>query len=160
MSALYDRDFNLWIQKTASDLKSKDMDAIDWNNSIDEIEGIGKSERRALQSYLERLIEHLLKRRATAQIAAFGDLDANASAYWEAEKERCQRGWKIEINEFRSRIERILEDSPSLKNYLEEIYSKIHNLAVARMSIAFELPTDASISKDFALSKEFSDEQI
>lgn len=81
MSALYDRDFNLWIQKTASDLKSKDMDAIDWNNSIDEIEGMGKSERRALQSYLERLIEHLLKRRATAQIAAFGDLDANASAY-------------------------------------------------------------------------------
>lgn len=75
MSALYDRDFNLWIQKAASDLKSKDMDAIDWNNLIDEIEGIGKSERRALQSYLERLIEHLLKLK-----------------YWEAERERCQRG--------------------------------------------------------------------
>lgn len=143
MSALYDRDFNLWIQKTASDLKSKDMDAIDWNNLIDEIEGMGKSERRALQSYLERLIEHLLKLK-----------------YWEAERERCQRGWKIEIIEFRSRIERILDDSPSLKNYLAQIYPKIHNLAVARMSIVFDLPEDASISKSFVLSEAFTDEQI
>ena len=61
MSVLYNRDFNLWIQKTVSDLKNKDMDAIDWENLIDEIEGISKSDRRALQSYLERLIEHLLK---------------------------------------------------------------------------------------------------
>ncbi|BAZ43928.1 hypothetical protein NIES4102_09310 [Chondrocystis sp. NIES-4102] len=61
MSALYNQDFNLWIQKTVSDLKNKDMKAIDWSNLIDEIEGMGKSERRALQSYLERLIEHLLK---------------------------------------------------------------------------------------------------
>ena len=143
MSALYDRDFNLWIQKTASDLKSKDMDAIDWNNLIDEIEGMGKSERRALQSYLERLIEHLLKLK-----------------YWEAERERCQRGLKIEIIEFRSRIERILDDSPSLKNYLAQIYPKIHNLAVARMSIVFDLPEDASISKSFVLSEAFTDEQI
>ena len=143
MSALYDRDFNLWIQKTASDLKSKDMDAIDWNNLIDEIEGMGKSERRALQSYLERLIEHLLKLK-----------------YWEAERERCQRGWKIEIIEFRSRIERILDDSPSLKNYLTQIYPKTHNLAVARMSIVFDLPEDASISESFVLSEAFTDEQI
>ena len=141
MSALYNRDFNLWIQKTVSDLKNKDMDAIDWNNLIDEIEGMGKSDRRALQSYLERLIEHLLKLK-----------------YWDAERDRCERGWKIEILEFRSRIERILNDSPSLKNYLTEIYPKVHRLAVARMSIAFDLPDDAFISKSFALSDTFGDE--
>lgn len=141
MSALYNRDFNLWIQKTVSDLKNKDMDAIDWNNLIDEIEGMGKSERRALQSYLERLIEHLLKLK-----------------YWDAERTRCERGWKIEILEFRSRIERILNDSPSLKNYLTEIYPKVHRLAVARMSIIFDLPNDASIPQSFALSDTFVDE--
>ena len=54
MSALYYRDFNLWLQKTASDLKNKDFNAINWSNLIDEIEGIGKSERRAFQSYLQR----------------------------------------------------------------------------------------------------------
>ena len=114
MSVLYNRDFNLWIQKTVSDLKSKDMDAIDWEHLIDEIEGMGKSDR-------------------------------------------CERVWKIEIIEFRSRIERILDDSPSLKNYLTEIYPKAHRLAVARMSIVFDLPNDASISKSFALSNNFSD---
>lgn len=74
MPNLYDRDFNLWIQKAVSDLKNQDMKAIDWNNLIDEIEGMAKSERRALQSYLERLIEHLLKLK-----------------YWEAERDRCER---------------------------------------------------------------------
>ena len=116
------------------------MDAIDWKHLIDEIEGMGKSDRRALQSYLERLIEYLLKLK-----------------YWHAERDRCERGWKIEIIEFRSRIERILDDSPSLKNYLTEIYPKAHRLAVARMSIVFDLPNDASISESFALSNNFSD---
>ncbi len=141
MSALYDHDFNLWIQQTVSNLKSKDMDAIDWNNLIDEIEGIGKSDRRALQSYLERLIEHLLKLK-----------------YWDGERERCERGWKIEILEFRSRIERIINDSPSLKNFLSEIYPKVHKLAVARMSIVFDLPDNALISESLALSDRFVEE--
>lgn len=141
MSALYDHDFNLWIQQTVSNLKSKDMDAIDWNNLIDEIEGMGKSDRRALQSYLERLIEHLLKLK-----------------YWDGERDRCERGWKIEILEFRSRIERILNDSPSLKNFLSEIYPKVHKLAVARMSIVFDLPDNALISESFALSDRFVEE--
>ena len=140
MSSLYHRDFNLWIQKTVSNLKNKDLAAIDWENLIDEIEGMGKSDRRALQSYLERLIEHLLKLK-----------------YWDAERDRCERGWKIEILEFRSCIERILADSPSLKNYLTEIYPKAHRLAVAKMSILFDLPNEASISESFALSDNFSD---
>ena len=61
MSSLYDRDFNLWIQDTVSNLKNRDLNAIDWDILIDEIEGMGKSDRRALRSYLERLIEHLLR---------------------------------------------------------------------------------------------------
>ena len=140
MTALYNRDFNLWIQKTVSDLKNKDMNRIDWSNLIDEIEGMGKSERRALQSYLERLLEHLLKLK-----------------YWNAERDRCEKGWKIEIIEFRSRIERILSDSPSLKNYLAEIYPQAHKLAVARMSIVFDLPDNAVISKSFALADTFTE---
>ena len=61
MSSLYNRDFNLWIQDTVSNLKNRDLNAIDWDILIDEIEGMGKSDRRALRSYLERLIEHLLR---------------------------------------------------------------------------------------------------
>ena len=140
MSALYHRDFNLWLQKTASDLKNKDVEAIDWSNLIDEIEGMGKSERRALQSYLQRLIEHLLKLN-----------------YWKTEYDRCQRGWKLEVIEFRTRIKNILDDSPSLKNYVTEIYPRIHELALVRMSIIFNLPENAAISQSFALSDKFID---
>ena len=95
MSALYNRDFNLWIQKTVSDLKSKDMNAINWENLIDEIEGMGRSDRRALQSYLERLIEHLLKLK-----------------YWDAERDRCEKGWKIEI--IRLAIARAMVNNPPM----------------------------------------------
>ena len=74
--------------KTATDLQNRDLDAINWGNLIDEIEGMGKSERRALQSYLERLLEHLLKlkywrttpRRREAQGNARGD----------AERDHCE----------------------------------------------------------------------
>ena len=34
---------------------------MDWDNLIDEIEDLGKSEKRSLDSYLQRLIEHILK---------------------------------------------------------------------------------------------------
>ena len=87
---------------------------------------------------LQRLIEHLLKLN-----------------YWEAEYDRFQRGWKLETIEFRTRIKNILEDSPSLKNYVTEIYPRTHKLAIARMSIIFDLPENAAISQTFALSDKF-----
>ncbi|MEL6931323.1 MAG: hypothetical protein AAFO95_22275 [Cyanobacteria bacterium J06600_6] len=44
-----------------------------------------------------------------------------------------------------------------MQNYLAEIYPKAHRLAVARMSVMFDLSNDASISESFALSNDFSD---
>jgi hypothetical protein len=75
-------------------------------NLIDEISSMGKSEKRSLESYLTRLLEHLLK-----------------LAYWESELEYNQRGWKNEIRNFRRAIKRIIADSPSLQPYLIEIFN-------------------------------------
>jgi hypothetical protein len=66
---------------------------------------MGKSQRQSLKSYLTRLLEHLLK-----------------LAYWQSELEYNQRGWKNEIRNFRLGIQQIIEDSPSLKSYLSEIF--------------------------------------
>ncbi|BCU10793.1 hypothetical protein MAN88_13570 [Microcystis aeruginosa] len=60
MKALYDQDFVLWASKTAELLKLKKFDDVDWENLIEEVECMGKSDRRAVESLLTQLIEHLL----------------------------------------------------------------------------------------------------
>lgn len=101
--SLYETDYQLWLDKTVAQLRSGDFSNLDLENLIEEIESLGRSDKRALSSYLMRLCEHLLKVR-----------------YWEEERERCLRGWKVEIRNFRLQIQAILKDSPSLKTHLKE----------------------------------------
>lgn len=109
---LYEQDYYLWIEKTISLLENHQFSDLDLDNLIEEISSMGKSEKRSLESYLTRLLEHLLK-----------------LAYWESELEYNQRGWKNEIRNFRLRIQQIIEDSPSLKPYLSEIFSPCYQNA-------------------------------
>lgn len=120
---LYDRDFNLWIEKSIAAIKNKDFASIDWDNLLNEIEDMGKSQKRALESYTRRLIQHILK-----------------LLYWEAERERNAKHWKIEIRNFRREILRLLKDSPSLKNYLSENYADWYSKTVVEMSQYFKIP--------------------
>ncbi|MFM7427572.1 MAG: DUF29 domain-containing protein [Elainella sp.] len=100
-TSLYDADYQLWLAKTLEQLQAGDFDNIDLENLIEELESLGKSEKRAILSYLMRLCEHLLKLK-----------------YWQTERERCGRGWKLEIRNFRIQIRALLRDSPSLSNHL------------------------------------------
>ena len=102
---LYEKDFYLWLQTTAELLKNQQLEQIDWENVIEEIESMGRSERKEIKSRLIILIEHLLK-----------------LAYWESEKEYNSRGWRNTIIEQRRQIELTLEDSPSLKAILSESF--------------------------------------
>ncbi len=135
---LYDQDFNLWINETVTALKTKDFTAMDWDNLIEEIEDMGKSQKNALESYLQRLIEHLLKLR-----------------YWTQEKERCERGWRSEVVNFRNRIKRILKKNPSLNNHLIEQYQEIYQDAIATMSQQFDIPVDETIKLEKALQDNY-----
>ncbi len=135
---LYDRDFNLWIEQMATALRNRDIKAMDWNNLLEEIEDLGKSEKRSLESYLERLIEHILKLK-----------------YWQAEKERNYKHWQVEVVNFRNRLFRLLERSPSLKNYMQDIYPKIFNDAVSAQQIEFTIPQDNFIELKQILKKDY-----
>ncbi len=104
-SDLYEQDYYLWIEKTRSLLENHQFSDLDLDNLIEEISDMGKSQRQSLKSYLTRLLEHLLK-----------------LVYWQSELEYNQRGWKNEIRNFRLQIKQIIEDSPSLKPYLSEIF--------------------------------------
>jgi hypothetical protein len=106
---LYDTDYQLWLETTLEQLRRGDFQAVDWQNLFEELADLGKNNRRALESLLTRLLEHLLK-----------------LAYWESEREHNQRGWKGEIRTFRKQIQKLLRDSPSLKPYLSEILEECY----------------------------------
>lgn len=125
---LHDRDFNLWIEETIRTIRNKDVNNMDWENLLEEIEDMGASQKRALDSYVQRLIEHILKLK-----------------YWHSERERNERGWRTEVVNFRNRINRILKKNPSLKNYLESEYPDNYNDAIAAMSESFEVPNESYI---------------
>ena len=48
---LYDVDFALWIEETVNQLKSRNLEHLDWDNLIEEIESLGKSQRKAVRSF-------------------------------------------------------------------------------------------------------------
>ncbi|MFM8308614.1 MAG: DUF29 domain-containing protein [Microcystis aeruginosa] len=123
---LYDRDYQLWLEKTINQLRQGDFQAVDWQNLLEELTDLGKNNRRALKSLLTRLLEHLLK-----------------LTYWQSQRDYNQAGWKKEIRNFRLQIADILEDSPSLKSYLREILAKCY--LDARNLMIDETRLDASI---------------
>lgn len=52
LKTLYDLDFALWIEDTVNQLKSRNIENLDWENLIEEIESFGKRDKRELESRL------------------------------------------------------------------------------------------------------------
>ncbi|MCU0547823.1 MAG: DUF29 domain-containing protein [Leptolyngbya sp. Prado105] len=130
LDSLYDTDYQRWIHQTVAQLKAQDFGKLDLENLIEEIESLGKQDKRSLSSDLTRLCEHLLKIK-----------------HWEPERERCLKGWISEVTNFRSEIELILEDSPSLKPFLSEIFLSCYQRARKNVLKVVELSSD-SISEE------------
>ncbi len=138
LNQLHDRDFNLWIEEVKTAIQNKDAEAMDWDNLLDEIDDMGKSEKRSLESYLELLVAHILKLK-----------------YWETERERNYKHWQVEVVNFRKRIQRLLKRSPSLKTYMEEVYPEIYQDVVDTWQIEFDIPKKTSISLEEILVKDY-----
>ncbi|BAZ79512.1 DUF29 domain-containing protein [Sphaerospermopsis kisseleviana CS-549] len=109
---LYEQDFYLWLQTTANLLENNKFDELDIRNLIEEINSMGRSEKKELKSRLITLIEHILK-----------------LEYWQLEKENNARGWRNTVAEQRLQIELTLEDSPSLRNMLDDIFEECYQKA-------------------------------
>jgi len=135
---LYNRDFNEWAKQTAIAIKNRDIEAMDWENLLEEIEDMSKSEKRSLESYLERLIEHILKLQ-----------------YWDEQKEQNTKHWQAEVVNFRNRIKRLLKRSPSLKNHMTEVYTEIYQDAVASRKREFDIPENNNMNLEEILKEDF-----
>ncbi len=102
IDATYATDFNLWTQETAKLLREHRWQDIDLKNLLEEIEDLGKREKRGITSQLIRLLLHLLK--------------------WQYQPQRRSDSWLDSIADARLQIELALKDSPSLKAYpLEQL---------------------------------------
>jgi hypothetical protein len=108
---LYNQDFALWIEATVKQLKSGDLSQVDLENLIEEVESLGKSQPKAVDNFLTRLLEHLLKR----CYVVLPD---------------CYRGWEIEIRNFRKELKKEFKYSPSLKRFMIEILEECYREAL------------------------------
>ena len=122
---LYEEDFYLWVEETAKLLKEHRFNELDLENLLEEIETMGRSEKRELEGRLTRIIEHLLK-----------------LSYWQAEKDYNARGWRGTVIEQRRQLQRLLKDSPSLKRLLREICTDCYQAAREDTLKKYQLPAE------------------
>ena len=120
LNTLYESDFCLWATKSAELIKAGKFSELDIEHLIEEVESMGASEKRALESRLIELMQHLLK--------------------WEFQPKRRGSSWEISINKQRVGIEKILQDNPSLKYNLDERISDCYKYARRYAAIETKLP--------------------
>ena len=67
VNELYDQDFFLWTKEQAEGLRHAKASnlPLDWENLAEEIESLGKSDRRQLTSQVRRILRHLLRLEAS-----------------------------------------------------------------------------------------------
>jgi hypothetical protein len=106
----YDQDLYSWSLEQARLLRERKFDQIDLEHIIEEIEDMSKSEKRALESFLETLLMHLLK--------------------WQYQPFYIgRRSWELTIIEQRKRLKKHMRENPGLKSKLEEAILDTYDLA-------------------------------
>jgi len=96
----YETDVILWSQEQARALRERDFSKLDIEHLADEIEDVGKSEKRELANRMAVLLAHLLK--------------------WRWQPERRSASWRRTIDHQRERIALLIKGTPSLKAVLGE----------------------------------------
>jgi len=109
-SSLYDLDFYRWIQQQVAALRARQLSELDLDHLIEEMEAVGRSEKRSLVSSLSLVLMHLLK--------------------WQYQPDFRSKNWMFTIRNQRREVMLILEDSPSLKAYLEIAMARAWDNAV------------------------------
>lgn len=124
MKSNYDTDFYEWTQHQAAALAAGHFSELDLANLAEEIESLGRSDRRQLGSRLEVLLMHLLKWLYQPEIRETG------------------HSWESTIIEQRGRIEDLLADSPSLRRQVPDLvarhYTRARRLAHGETRLSLE----------------------
>ncbi|MEA5511438.1 DUF29 domain-containing protein [Crocosphaera sp. UHCC 0190] len=122
----YERDYHQWSIEQAKALRElvnthqelKHLENVDWDNIIEEIEALGRSEYNAVVSLLIRQIEHRLK------------IDY-------VPLPECRNKWKSEVVAFKKNMKRKI--APSMKPKLQKEFSEIYQDAVEIVESEYEI---------------------
>ncbi|MCI4625536.1 MAG: DUF29 domain-containing protein [Candidatus Magnetoovum sp. WYHC-5] len=103
--SLYERDFYQWAIHNVNLIRQGRFTEIDLENVAEELEDMGRNNKRELESRLAVLIMHLLK--------------------WQYQPKRRSRSWDLTIATQRTEIKRLLKNSPSLKYNIEIVIDEV-----------------------------------
>jgi hypothetical protein len=120
MSSLYEQDFYAWTGEQADLLRANRWHEVDIEHLVEEIEAMGRSERKELVNRLVILMLHLLK--------------------WRHQPSRRGNSWRLTIKEQRIRLASHLGENPSLKSFLDDAISDAYRLALIEAERETGLP--------------------
>jgi hypothetical protein len=119
---LYERDFYAWANAQAALLRAGKLAQADIEHIAEEIESMGKTEKRELISRLAVLLAHLLK--------------------WRYQPRLKGASWETTIRVQRIDLALHMDDNPSLKNQLPEAITTAYRKAVIEAAGETGLPED------------------
>ncbi len=111
-ASLYKTDFYAWSQKQAELLREEEWEKLDWQQIAEEIESLGRNDRREVKSRLGVLIMHLLK------------------LTYQRRPAFLTRSWRNTIAEQRNRLDEALAESPTLRAQINELIAEAYPYAV------------------------------
>jgi hypothetical protein len=140
IAELYDADFAEWTRRNAELLRSGRAQEADLAHIAEEIEDMGKRERRSLYNRCYRLIEHLLE--------------------WEYQPERRGASWQRTIISQRIEIQEILAENPSLAPTMDAIIAQAYRKALATVPLTIgrdraDLPANCPYTREQVLDEKF-----
>ena len=135
---LYEQDFAEWSDRMGSLIRAGKFDEVDVENVAEEIESLGRSERRGVRSQLQRLMMHKIKQ--------------------QIQPDRGGTSWRLSIEEARQAIVDHVEESPSLRPHLEanlqKLYKEAIELAIMETGIGdYVMPRQCPWTLDFLLEE-------
>lgn len=106
----YETDFFAWTKEQSALIRAGRWSEVDVEHLAEEVEDMGKSEKRTLESRLEVLLMHMLK--------------------WQYQPERRGNSWRLTIKDQRRKLEKHLKENPSLKAALLEFVEDAYPSAI------------------------------
>lgn len=107
----YGVDYARWCEEQGALLRAGRLDVLDREHLAEEIESLGRSDRREIESRLKSLLMHLLK--------------------WEHQPEKRTPSWRTSIVEQRRQMAKVVKESPSLRNYDRSVLAEEYEYARA-----------------------------
>ncbi len=125
LSSIYQSDYQQWLEETIVMLKKQQFDCLDYEHLIEELEALENEQKRAVESLVIQVIQHLL-----------------LYQYWNRERNYNERHWRGELIAFRTQLE--LRLTTNLKNHLQNrldyLYSKAKKMAEVKTDL--QLPSE------------------